>query len=261
VELIAGLHHRIKAVAHRLLGEQTMGMIDFHRHPGKRAGWGGAFNGQIYRQRLVEALVVSIAPEAFVETGTHIGTTTEFLAGFDKPVFTVEGEPHAYGFSKARLRKLHNVTLTYDDSRKALRRWFEGPLRKLADATLFVYLDAHWNFDLPLAAELDIIFQYCKAPVVMIDDFEVPGQPGYGYDDFGNGQTLNFDYIAPAVSAHRLSVFFPTTPADDETGRRRGCVVLARDFVHGRQLSSVVLLRPAANIPVRVIDREGSARE
>ena len=79
-----------------------------------------------------------------------------------------------------------------------------GALNGLSGLTVFFYLDAHWNDDLPLADEIDIIFSRCPWAVVMIDDFEVPSDPGYQFDDYGPGKALVLGYIRPAVLAHEL---------------------------------------------------------
>ena len=96
---------------------------------------------------------------------------------------TVEAHPRSFGFARACLRRQRNVTLLDDDSLAALRTLFNGPLRSLAGRTLYFYLDAHRNDDLPLAEELDFIFSACPNAVVMIDDFQVPDDPGCGYED------------------------------------------------------------------------------
>jgi hypothetical protein len=233
------------------------GAIDYYRNP--RRG-GAPFNGQARRKRLFKQIVVAVCPEVFVETGTQLGMTTELLAEFGKPVFTVEEQPRTYGFAKARLRRRRNVTVVRGDSRAALRRWVEGPLRSLQGTVLF-YLDAHGGDDLPLAEELKIIFSRCPAAVVMIDDFQVPFDPKYGYDDFGPGKILNFDYIAPTVSAYGLAGFYPATPAREESGARRGCIVLVRDAVRGAALRSLSLLRPASEGPAERAARQSAAFE
>src|SRR5262249_34750011 len=104
---------------------------------------------------------------------------------------------------------------------------------------------AHWNVDLPLAVEVEIICHHCPKALVMIDDFQVPFDAGYGYDDYGPGKVLNAEDIAPVVAAHELAVYYPSTPSAEETGARRGCVVLCRDSVHGAVVSSLSLLRHA----------------
>lgn len=63
--------------------------------------------------------------------------------------------------------------------------------------------------------------------VIMVDDFQVPGDDGYGFDDYGGGEALTVDYIQGSVSKHDLAVFFPSARSSEETGHRRGCVVLA----------------------------------
>jgi hypothetical protein len=235
----------MKPTALQILGGSAIGAIDYYRNPRCE---GAPFNGQARRKQLFKEIVVAVRPEVFVETGTQYGMTTEFLAEFGKPVFTVEEQPRTYGFAKARLRRRRNVTLVRGDSRAALRRWIGGPLRSLQGTVLF-YLDAHWGDDLPLAEELEIIFNRCHAAVVMIDDFQVPLDPTYGYDDFGSGKILNFDYIAPTVSAYELAGFYPATPAREESGARRGCIVLVRDAVSEAALRSLSLLRPAGEGP------------
>jgi hypothetical protein len=184
-----------------------------------------------------------LAPAAIVETGTYLGTTTECLAGTGLPVFTVEANPHIYGFAKARLRKRSNVTLLQEDSRTALPQLFDGPLAPFAGATLFIYLDAHWKADLPLAKELETVFNRCPSAVVMVDDFLVPHDSGYGYDDYGPGSALTPAYIAAALAAHGLAAFYPSRLAARESGARRGCVVLARADMHGDALDALPLLR------------------
>jgi hypothetical protein len=232
----------VKRVARQLLGETTVGMIDYYRRPERKYIWGGAFNGQSARQVLVSELVVNLRPDAIVETGTYLGTTTEFLAQTGLPVYTIEADQRNYGFARARFWRTQNVTLFYGDSRAALRKLFDWPLREMVRRTLFFYLDAHWDADLPLAEELEIVFSRCPAAIVMLDDFEVPLDPGYGYDDYGPGKVLTASYIAPVVSKHQLQTFYPTTRSIDESGLRRGCVVLAKESVHGRALSSIPLL-------------------
>jgi len=79
----------------------------------------------------------------------------------------------------------------------------------------------------------------------MVDDFQVPFDAGYRYDDYGLGRVLNADYIEPIVGAHGLRVFYPSTPSVNETGARRGCVVLAKNGALAQALASLPLLQEA----------------
>ena len=111
---------------------------------------------------------------------------------------------------------------------------------------MLFYLDAHWNADLPLAEELEIIFARCSQAVVMIDDFQVADEPAYGFDDYGPANGLTLDYIAPALRKFNLFPFYPAIPASEETGSRRGCIVLAGEARQVEIIAALQLLRPVS---------------
>ena len=239
-------HKTMKTIAKRFLEKiyllEAIGTIDYLRRPSKRVAW-GPFNGQPVRSALFRDIVANTQPRAIVETGTYLGNTTERLAETELPVYTIEANSYNFGFARARFRQKSNVTLLRGDSREILRGLLDGGLRALCSSPIFFYLDAHWNEDLPLAEELEIVFRRCPAAVVMIDDFQVPFDPGYGYDDYGPRKALVFCYILPIVCNHRLGSFYPSTLSADEGGTRRGCIVLAKDSVLISTLSSLPLLR------------------
>jgi hypothetical protein len=235
---------KMKSTIRRLLGDTATGMISYILFPSRVAAWGGPFNGQLARQALFRDIIDSCRPSAIVETGTYRGTTTEFLADTGLPIYSIESDRRNYGFARARLWRRRNVSLFCGDSRETLHKLIDGPLHPLASSSsLFFYLDAHWNDDLPLAGELELVFGHCSAAVVMIDDFQVPFDAGYAYDDYGAGKALVPQYIAPAVSVHGLRAFYPSTPSTAESGKRRGCVVLANRSALVSGLSSLALLR------------------
>jgi hypothetical protein len=221
-----------KYVVRRLLREQTI----------------RGFNAQTARQSLFRDIITNTQPRAIIETGTCFGTTTEFMAQTGLPVFSIEANSQYYRIARARLLRRRNIQLLCGDSRATLRKLFDGPLHRLCSRALFFYLDAHWNVDLPLTEEIDIVFRRCPSAVVMIDDFRVPFDPGYGYDDYGPGKALVSDYIQPAVLAHQLRAFYPSTPSAVENGARRGCIALAKDGYLGPVLASMALLRPAEDV-------------
>jgi predicted O-methyltransferase YrrM len=213
----------VKGAIRRLLGDSVTGMLDYYRFPAHRAAWGGPFNGQERRRELFAALVKRIKPIAIVETGTHLGTTTEFMAATGIPTYSVDANPRSCGFARARLWRKRHVTVRHGDSRDALRAFLSRPSHSPNGGTILAYLDAHWTDDLPLADELQLIFGECAAAVVIVDDFRVPDDPGYAYDDYGPGKALNAQYIGPVVEAHDLAVFYPSASSQQETGLRRGC--------------------------------------
>lgn len=237
------LRTSVASAVKRLLGDRRVGQLDFWRFPGRGSAWGGPFNGQQSRQRLFQEIIGAVKPAFIVETGTYLGTTTEFMSVLGLPTYTIENNERNYGFCLARFRRKSNIFLRLGDSREILHSLLDGELEEARGSRLFFYLDAHWNEDLPLAEELGVIFSRCPSATVMIDDFEIPGDPGYAFDDYGSGKVLNADYIRPIVGPLGLSVFYPSTPSSEETGARRGCVVLCADPVQCASLGSLRLLR------------------
>ena len=105
----------------------------------------------------------------------------------------------------------------------------------------FVLMHTGMTF-LPLRDELELIFARCRNPVVIIDDFKVPDDPGYGYDNYGPDQALTLEFVA-ASKLPEFSCFFPSTPSDEETGARRGYVVLTSSESMSLRLRMINLLR------------------
>ena len=214
------------SVVNRVIDDVILGRLDYYRFPDRRASWGGAFNGQFFRRRMFEEIIAATAPAAIVETGTYRGTTTKFLAeASGKPVFTVECLPRNYGFAKQNLQVVRNVTLTLGDSRSFLRRLIAED--RLPQGPIFFYLDAHWGEDLPIFEEIEVIFKHRPEAVVMIDDFQVPDDPGYGFDNYGVGKALTLSCLTRLTACFGLVHYFPNCPAEAESGMKRGCVVIA----------------------------------
>jgi hypothetical protein len=233
-------------------------MMDYYRHPEWRVSWGGAFNGQSHRQEMVEAFIRRLHLDAIVETGTHRGTTTAYLASITSlPIYTVEADKRKQGFSFLMLRRFSNVRRYGGDSRQFLREFASRSC--LADKPVLFYLDAHWSkdlpqaHDLPLAEEVDIIFRSWRRAVVLIDDFQVPDDDGYAYDDYGPGKALTCDYIEPAIRTFGLRTFFPSVKAELETGAKRGSVTLACDAELVRGLRTIREIREWISVDLRRI--------
>jgi hypothetical protein len=219
-------------------------MIEYVLYPERGSAWGGPFNGQQKRLELFLSLVSAGRPAAIIETGTYLGTSTEFMAkAVGLPIFTVEAEDRNFGFARMRLRRFHNVKLAFGDSREFLANFVKHRAADYSGRSLLFYLDAHWGADLPLSGELAIVFSSLSRAIVLIDDFQVPDDAGYKYDDYGTAGALTRDYIAPVVRQYRLTEFYPRAPSATESGLRRGCVVLARDPGLVEALSRLPVLR------------------
>jgi len=194
------------------------------------------FNGQEKRRNLVEVLLDAIPFEAIVETGTFVGTTTQYLCRLQPTidVYTSELNPIFHSIGKIRLIEHDNCHPHHEDSAVFLERIS----KQVADLCCFVYLDAHWGASNPLTRELNVIEGWRKW-VVMIDDFAVEGDDGYGFDS--KPKALNIECIGEFLEGKYA--YFPSVQGRDETGFRRGCIVITGDPGVRRVLSSTELLR------------------
>ena len=149
-----------------------------------------------------------------------------FFAKTNLPVYTVEINERYYGYSKMRLRKLDNVSIYNDNSINFLRNISQD--NNFNKSNIFFYLDAHGSgTNLPLQDEVDLIFSNFINSVIMVDDFEVPYK-NYGYDT-RLGKKINLDLLDNLIKKHHLKTYFPFQDSKEETGSKRGMVLLCKD--------------------------------
>jgi hypothetical protein len=217
------MKNKIKKIIKKIVGKKNLGRIDFIRSSNSDYDWGGPFNGQKFRQKIFFDICFLFDINAIVETGTYKGTTTELFAATSIPVFSTEIEDRNYSYSRMKfLFKKSGANIYNLDSRIFLKKVFEKLDPK---KVTFFYLDAHWKEDLPLREEIEIIFSRWEKPIVMIDDFKVPSKE-YEYDDYGSNKTLEVEYIKDIISEFNIGCFYPAVDASEETGMKRGSVLL-----------------------------------
>ena len=226
------------------------GVYTYYAKPNRRGTLDQAFNRQEGRQDIFRAITKAVDFQIILETGTYLGLTTAFMnheSGL--LVCTTESNPRFFGFSKERFKKIPGITGRYSDSRAFLKSALDNLPSK--EKPVFLYLDAHWNEDLPLREEAQIVFTKHPKSVLLIDDFKVPTDSGYGYDDYGNGNTLHLEYFDPIADLD-FKAFFPALPSEKETGAKRGCVVLVKDPELIESMRSLDVLQEHVNEPVAV---------
>jgi hypothetical protein len=181
------------------------------------------FNGQVNRMDVFRAILDACSISIIVETGTCRGATTEYMGkNFSGKIYSCDVDQRYFEYAKRRLAHLTNVEVQLIDSRQLFEQLFNQPI--LQGKPIFFYLDAHWNKDLPLLGEISLILNSNLKAVVMIDDFEVPFDQGYGYDTYGNGKKLCLQMLNGFRDQMEYA-YFPALPAVKETGPRRGCIV------------------------------------
>ena len=239
------LRDRVTEKVTQLLPGKAAAAIDRLR-PSLAAGFGGPFNGQKRRTEAVREIFELVPFESVIETGTYRATTTLFLSQLvNVPVATIEANSRYYHYSRRRLEGESKITLIRGDSATTLSRlatespWNQGPA--------FFYLDAHWDRSLPLPAELDAILTGWHDFAILIDDFQVPGDPGYAYDDYGPGKSLELALLTPLAN-HPAVIYWPAARSTQETGARRGWVLLASDGQVDDMLRPMKTVRRAGTI-------------
>ena len=196
------------------------------RDPDREHPWGDKpFNGQEKRSALFRRLVELIDFGAMVETGTFRGTTTLFMqqvGGVD--VYSCEANDRYFAYAVKQLADVPLIHLAKSDSRVFLSKL--GKNDTLRAKTVFFYLDAHWDADLPLLEELRLILERFPSWIVMIDDFEVANRSDYAFDDYGENAVLSVDLLA-SIPRDDMALFYPNWPLAGLPDGQRGFVVLA----------------------------------
>jgi predicted O-methyltransferase YrrM len=182
------------------------------------------FNGQVHRFALIVALAREIKPTIAVETGTYLGTSTPYLAALaERGAITIEISDHFAERARRRFAANHadaQIVQLLGDSVERIRQVLDG-LDPHSDRVL-AYLDAHWQDSVPTSAELAALADWGGTWVAVVDDFEVPGDPGYGFDAYG-ATVVGLDLVPDRPD---LVAFVPSVPSAAETGARRGTGVV-----------------------------------
>jgi hypothetical protein len=140
-----------------------------------------AFHGDAIYQRFMVELVREIAPARLVETGTYFGDSTRYLASRfpHLRIDTCEINSEFAVRARRRLARFRNVHLVVGTSESfistLLEDWDQAQ-------TLMLFLDAHWYDYWPLEDEVRRIARSGVRAVFVIDDFEVPSRPEFGFD-------------------------------------------------------------------------------
>ncbi len=176
------------------------------------------FNSQKKREEIISSILISYKPSTIVETGTFLGSTTEYFSNYCPKVKSVEISQLYYLVSLARLEKYENVELINDESSSFLTKM------EFNDEKYFFYLDSHWDEYLPLKAELEQILNL-KNFIVCIDDFKVEDEQNWGFDTYGDIELSidNFKLLKDKP------IYFPSYSLSSETGGKKGSIFLSSE--------------------------------
>ncbi len=158
-----------------------------------------AFHGDPQYQGMVDELLGSLQVTDFVETGSFLGRSTAFVAQRWPGVQVHSTEINAGFFQTAqrRLGEMPNVHLHHCHSVQFITDLIQSG--RLGELPVF-FLDAHWEEDWPLPRELELIRQGCERAIIIIDDFRVPTQSQFSYDDYGADKVCAFEAAIPHLA-------------------------------------------------------------
>lgn len=236
-------NHFLRDIINRLTDLET-GVSVLVTSPTYQPGGEGAFNGLAGRKRIFEEVLKKYRFSCIIETGTHVGETTGYLAVQSKvPVYSSEINPNMYSLARMRLKNISGIYLYQSDSREFIKELSKNP--EMVRNNTFFYLDAHWRKDCPLVEEIERIASRWEKFVIMVDDFQVPGDDGYGYDRYSAFQKMNISLIRSTIKKHKLRAFFPNIPSTEESvqPKPRGFVILTRENEYADSLETISLLR------------------
>ncbi len=153
------------------------------------------FHGDKYLIQMVFAAAQRCSQ--FVETGANVGSSLCYLARNFPQLQCHSCEPDADAFAAARknAEKLANVKLTNGRSPEFLI----GLEKTIGAGRTLFWLDSHgYGFRWPLKEEIAFITRTSPGACVFVDDFKVPGQPQFLFDEY-DGQVCGFEQIAGSI--------------------------------------------------------------
>lgn len=177
-------------------------------------------NGQRNRLRTTFLLSEILKPEYAIESGSYLGTTTQYLVGLaSKKTFSIEINKEFSEVAKKRLESdisVDRVEILDGNSASELPKILQNIDPNTSN--VFAYLDAHWLEHIPLLEEIQSLLDWGGDFIAVIDDFFIPDDLGYGYDLYEKHRVD----ISHVPSSGEISVWIPSENSKLETGARRG---------------------------------------
>ena len=139
----------------------------------KARGFVGAAPHRI-KMTIIKSYVKKYSIRRFVETGTYLGDTLDYIAKTRIDCASIELSTDLYNAACARFSGVKNIKLLHGDSGQVLPEF----LKEISEPTLF-WLDGHYSAGItagiemhtPISAELDAILNHSiKEHVILIDD-------------------------------------------------------------------------------------------
>jgi predicted O-methyltransferase YrrM len=198
-------------------------------------------NGQRNRLRVSYYLASILKPTHAIETGTYLGTTTQYLSSMvSEKTFSIEINKKSLEISKKRLKNeivSGSIELILGNSKIEMEK-----VLKTLDPNkhrILVYLDAHWLDYVPLKAEIQSLLDWNGLFIAIIDDFMIPTDVGYGFDQYKNDRID----ISQIPISEKISIWIPSESAFSESGARRGTAYLIHNKLSAQVFNNITELK------------------
>jgi len=124
-----------------------------------------------------------------IETGTHTGQSTIYLADRFEKVYTCELYDEYFSQYDSLFANYSNIKVLKGSSIECLPKFFD----EIGNDKFILYLDAHWIEDCPIYEELEIVAKYGYKPIILIHDFDC-GFPKPEKDENGHPTTEGWQF-------------------------------------------------------------------
>ena len=174
-----------------------------------------------------------------IETGTHTGQSTTYLADRFEKVYTCEVYDKYFLEYDEVFKNYTNIKVLKGSSVDCLPKFFD----EIGNDKFILYLDSHWAENCPIYDELEIVANFNYKPIIMIHDFDCgfppptknelghPISEGWQFNDFkmpdGNYHLLDYNHMKPYMDKiYGQDGYFFETSKEAQTlsrGDLRGC--------------------------------------
>lgn len=169
------------------------------------------FHGDKYLLELVEYLSQQ-GVSHFIETGSNVGTTFAYFAKNypDVDCFTCEPDDKAFQILEKNTVGLNNTNLYHMTSQKFMEELkCRGDFKHITNTKVLFWLDAHsYGYEWPLQDEVSFIFDNFKNAYILIDDFKVPHNNTFTYDQYKD-QLCAHEYIKDSIGSNIYELYYP----------------------------------------------------
>ena len=196
-----------------------------------------AFHGDEYLLRLIDYLMHRC--NYFIETGTHRGDSFAYIVYNYPNCYAIGCEPN-YEYLTEAIKKVNNKRNYYIDNRISQDFLPSLDIIRFQNEPVLFWLDAHGHgFAWPLAFEVEFITTNFNKAFILIDDFQVPEKPQFGYDN-STGNICSYETIKKYIK-NNYQVYYPNY--NELTPKTMGLVgwgLLVKDWEIPEELRDII---------------------